>query len=517
MTAPLRNHKTLRTLLLCALYAFVLLFFLSPDSYLYDTYFRSDSSWFFMCGKAWMHGMIPYVDFADSKGPLLWLIYGVGYLLNHHSQIGVFWITVLLYAVILFIAYKLCRLFLDEHLSAICVALLPFALLLRWVNLEAASSEDFCYAFVLFSLYALCRIIKEEESLPTKTFFWLCTGMGISFTACLLIKWNIGCMIGGIMLMTFILSFKQKRWALCLGSMIGGAVVLALPFLIYFLAFADFGTFIHEYFVNTFRTMDGRTNIMDTLTFDLAMIDREKFVIVLFIGMLLFTWRHKRYFWLLLCFLIFRLGLGKGTFRYISILMPYAVFFLIAFFSLLSTRQLRVFRRFAPAWCVLAAILTVTVNLLQWGIINRYLDREKALAFREKYYEVAYVMSQVEKPKVLWYSANDFDLGTMVDALPACRYWTRQIGATEEMFVEREQALREKIPDFVLLWCIVPPDETDQHERTTALGYVQYVVINNFDGHVDFALYGPPGLQLPPPDFHVSQWDVWLKRNIFGI
>ena len=27
-----------------------------------------------------MNGLTPYVDFTDSKGPLLWLIYGIGYL-----------------------------------------------------------------------------------------------------------------------------------------------------------------------------------------------------------------------------------------------------------------------------------------------------------------------------------------------------------------------------------------------------------------------------------------------------
>ena len=61
------------------LYSFLILFIVSPDSYTHDLYSRCDSAWFFMCGKAWMNGLVPYVDFADSKGPLLWLIYGVGY------------------------------------------------------------------------------------------------------------------------------------------------------------------------------------------------------------------------------------------------------------------------------------------------------------------------------------------------------------------------------------------------------------------------------------------------------
>lgn len=76
--------------------SFCVLFFLSPDSYTHDLYDRIDTGWFFTCGKAWMNGMIPYVDFADSKGPLLWLIFGIGYLLSPNNYLGMFWISVFL-------------------------------------------------------------------------------------------------------------------------------------------------------------------------------------------------------------------------------------------------------------------------------------------------------------------------------------------------------------------------------------------------------------------------------------
>lgn len=73
------------------LFSFFLLTFLSPDSFLtHLCTMREDSAWFFTAGKAWMEGMTPYIDFADSKGPLLWLIYGIGYLLSPTSYIGVF-------------------------------------------------------------------------------------------------------------------------------------------------------------------------------------------------------------------------------------------------------------------------------------------------------------------------------------------------------------------------------------------------------------------------------------------
>lgn len=84
------------------IFIFILFFFISSDSYTHDLWYKNDSAWFYMCGKAWMNGMIPYVDFSDSKGPLLFLIYGIGYLLSPRNYLGIFWISVFWYAVVFF-------------------------------------------------------------------------------------------------------------------------------------------------------------------------------------------------------------------------------------------------------------------------------------------------------------------------------------------------------------------------------------------------------------------------------
>lgn len=65
------------------LWTIVLQLFCNIDSYLYAQIGQFDSAAFFMCGKAMMNGLVPYADFADSKGVLLWFIYGLGYLLDH--------------------------------------------------------------------------------------------------------------------------------------------------------------------------------------------------------------------------------------------------------------------------------------------------------------------------------------------------------------------------------------------------------------------------------------------------
>ena len=503
------THKTLRTLLLCALYAFVLLFFLSSDSYLRDIFGHFDSAIFFMCGKAWMNGMIPYVDFADSKGPLLWLIYGIGYLLNHHSYVGVFWISVVFYTATLYIAYKLCRLYIDAGPSALCTALLPFVIFFDWFHNET-HAEDFCFPFIMFCLYGLCRVIKEK-GIPRRTYFWLCAGMGVSFMACLLMKWNVAIMLGSLMLCVFILSFKQKVWALCIGGMLAGAVVLALPFVIYFLAFADFGAMVQEYFLNTFLTVEDRSSVLDILTFDKEMFMNEKLTIALLISLLLSLLKYRHFVWFVPCLLFFRACLGGICLvHYYNTLTPFALFFIIAAIAFIF-EKLSILRRFVPLWCLIAAVVTIVND--KWLVVH--VDRT-FLPVRQQCYGAAYIMSQVEKPKVFWYRCNE-SVSVLVDALPSCRYWTIQAGATKEMWAEREVCLKDGTADFIISNTSHPEDIHARHEELIALGYVLYTEFTGTWGGSTFTLYGRPGLKLPPEDFHVSQWDVWLKRNIFGI
>ena len=137
--------------------SFVLLLLLSPDSYLADTYaLRCDSAWFFTCGKAWMEGMIPYVDFADSKGPLLWLIYGLGYLLSPVSYHGVFWLSVVAYMLTLHFVWLTARLFLHPKESAFVLVSIPFFLFFIIYHNEVRA-EDFCIPAICGGIYFTCR------------------------------------------------------------------------------------------------------------------------------------------------------------------------------------------------------------------------------------------------------------------------------------------------------------------------------------------------------------------------
>ena len=69
---------------------------------------------------------------------------------------------------------------------------------------------------------------------------------------------------------------------------------------LYCLAFADIGALVQEYFVNTVRTMMGCVNMLSGEHGLLSIIHREMYTVVLWIGVAWFSYKNKRYAWILL-------------------------------------------------------------------------------------------------------------------------------------------------------------------------------------------------------------------------
>ena len=508
-TPPINKNLTkkedTKAFLWLLLYSFILLFFLSPDSYLYDLYYHIDSACFFMCGKAWMCGMVPYVDFADSKGPLLWLIYGLGYLISHHSYIGVFWISILFYTATLFTAYKLCRLFADKDVSAVSVAALPFFLFCFICHFEIRA-EDFCYPFVMLSIYCTCHILKYRDS-DTRTYFKLSALMGICSMCCVLIKYNIGCMIMGLMAVVLYMAIRHNAGWQSFWGMVIGFMVPAVPFVICFLIQENLNAFIQEYFLNTFKTIENKNGTWLTRPHVVVKIG---LMLVLLLSIYCFSRKHKLGYWLIPCFLLFIFGIGGYTYSYYyTIFSPFTIFFILLLFDFMMNKFPRLHER-KNGLCALFIIFSIVINY--YGCYQiRFKFNEKS---NMNYYKAAYIMSQINNPKVMYFPMS-YGIGTPAGSLPACKYWISQAGATKEMRKEADDVLRSGVADFVLIY---NPNEKKIKEIEN-YGYVFYCNAPMYDVKKTSSLFvfGRPGLRLPPEDFHVSQWDVWLKRNIFGI
>lgn len=232
----------------------LMLLMLSIDSPCYEVWGRIDSSWYFTAGKAWMNGMTPYVDFSDSKGPLLWLIYGVGYLLSNHDFVGVWVMTCITYIVTTLLNYRTARIFLKSDCLSLAVSLLMLVVYFNNFIHYETKSEDCCQPFIALSLWAICRLAysKQSSSQHFKRSSWM---IGVSIGAALMIKFTVAAMIFFFAIMLMVLAWRSEKVniKIVVWRLLAGAMAVCLPFIVIFAFMGNLDDFIREYFLVTSR------------------------------------------------------------------------------------------------------------------------------------------------------------------------------------------------------------------------------------------------------------------------
>ena len=498
--------------------AFGVLFFASYDSFTHDLFYRCDSAWFFMCGKAWMNGLVPYVDFADSKGPLLWLIYGIGYLIDNDSYIGMFWIETVFYAVTLLYAYKSARIWLSPHKSAIAAALLPLALFFPSTHSEMRA-EDFCHPFQMIALYYLLECLYNNKKLHFRAAF----ACGVCAGACTMMKWNIAAM--SIILFAVLLWHIRKSWktmAQATAIFLAGFLVIVLPFVVYFYLIDGLQGLTYEYFIAAYQA-NSKAGMTDALS---NYILQEVPAVLLFksplvslfayatlFGSVIFGLKQKRHRFAptLICLWYLALCARVGYYYYYVAVSIFVLFLIIYALNHIKTE------RYAKQTAIAAAILMPFVVALENGEFWRRHFLCNDPYSQKVYWEIAYKLSAVENPEIM-NSFHENGVSTPVNGLPATRYWGYIVGR-KDTHEERLQYIQNRIPQFVLIQGYEPNDNF--RKLLTENGYIMSYSAKTPIGtmgavnYITQELYRRP--DVPdidiPEDFRVTACDVLLKRN----
>lgn len=128
---------------------------------------------------------------------------------------------------------------------------------------------------------------------------------------------------------------------------------------------------------------------------------------------------------------------------------------------------------------------------------------------RNNYYEYAYVISRVKNPTIIYYNTwCGPELGMPAGALPGCKYWAKQNGATWEMMKEQVLAIKEKKSDFVVVHKVFPADSAFVAHQ----GY-HYVPLSE-SNNLRLILFSKEKPVLPPSHFRMDGVDVLLKSGL---
>ena len=417
--------------------ATAIMMLLSRDSYLYLLGPRCDSAWFFMCGKAWMNGMVPYVDFADSKGPLLWLIYGVGYLLSHYDYHGVFWVSVVVYSFTFYFLFKTARIFVEHRSQAILAVLMTSVVIFNPITHDETRAEDFGMFFTALSLWQLCRMLYAEHTeRDEQTAFF---SFGISLAGTFLIKYNITamCCIFPAIGLYYLLRERHPVWRPLLACAAGFAA-LALPFLIYFLIQGNFSAFIQEYFINTLQTIENKDKsapiirlkndvVVLILNYRLTALVLLQIAFVFF-----FSWRcRKPMFIIAFSFFTVVCIASRGYYYYYYLCSLFVVYGFCVISQLIANRKVGRILIVALV-CAYYAVMVYRESHHPWWGANTEMKKQID--------DVESIISEIKSPRILNLSVER-GFGVSSNILPATRYWSRQVGGTREMHESARNAI----------------------------------------------------------------------------
>lgn len=456
-----------KVLLLFMLWSFFIQLFLSNDSPFFGLAHRIDSAWFYMEGKAFLYGLRPYVEFTDFKGPIIWLFYGIGWLISPLDYHGMYVVSGVLYTVTLFFNYKTANVFLQSEKRSLAATLpMIFVYFFPWFHFETRS-EDLMLPFVAISLYALFKRLYAEERDDRADFMML----GGCFTVLVLMKYNVAAVQGVMILVALWDQYKHKRGlALPFGWMIIISVVIAAPFIIYFIATDTLGAFFHNYFVLAYETVTLENSDSPSYMQDLAGIlaDYRKivFIVVVFVSGMLLSLKLKRYKYVpvAIAMLFIAMMTRHNVWNYYyGVCYTFVLYLFIVVLLAYNKQTRRVGYGLLTVYIILYCLYgnLIIGELRQNTIFTHNDDR---VAFQE----ISDVMKDVDHPRLLSYECQEFGFGVMYGALPAGDQFAYPNGGTPPMIRDHRKILTDRKADFVVTYC-----RDDQPEKLKVLREIE--------------------------------------------
>lgn len=233
--------------LFCLMVSFSILLFTSKNSFLYTFNDWCDANAFFTVGKSIIHGLVPYKDLFEQKGPLLYFIYSFGYLISQKTFYGIFILEILFYSIYLYYNHKIIKFFLEEKYSFIILPILTLIITTSPSFVQGGSCEEFCLPFFSISLYYFLKHFIMNE-LTKKEII----GNGIIAGVILLTKYTLlGFWVGFVLLIFIDLIQKKegKNKILFIIDFLLGFMIPIIVVIIYFYMVGGLSDFIWNYFI----------------------------------------------------------------------------------------------------------------------------------------------------------------------------------------------------------------------------------------------------------------------------
>lgn len=222
-----------KTVLWCVGIAAVVLLLCSKSSPLFVFNDWMDANAFFTMGKSLFSGEVLYRDVFDHKGPVLHLIYGIGFLLDHTGFTGIFLLEIAALAVVLALGLRTASLLAGRSLHPAWGVVPAAGIAASRAFSHGGSAEEFMLPLLAAALYGLLKTLCKKHPLGLPSVLL----QGFLAGCALWLKYTVlGFYLGWVLVLT-VLYLKRRMYrelAQSCGAYLAGMALATLPWGVYF-------------------------------------------------------------------------------------------------------------------------------------------------------------------------------------------------------------------------------------------------------------------------------------------
>lgn len=472
LSAAPKNRQKLLTAAYCLLVSFLLMMICTKSSFLYPLNDWSDPHCFINVGRGMMEGKVTYRDLFEQKGPLLYFLHGLTYLISPTSFMGVFLLETISFAVFLFYIHKIITMYLRPQISFLLLPVFSMVVLTSVSFNKGDSAEELALPLVAIAIYHLLRYFRQTDDKPMSYGVLLANGI---FAGC--VMWTKYTIVGfwfGWMASVFFALAAKKQFARAFKSclvFLGGMALATLPWVIYFGVNHAIKDWIDSYiFVNLFsytKKISLTERMIQWVKVPWQACKENKLIaLLLALGAAAFM-LCKKYvpriggkLAVIACVVFLNLTVyfrGAGYDYYFLIFAPFGVFGMIALADLLGLiikklkkKPLTVSRRLsASAAAVLCVLSTGAAYFLSPNAYAIGQDRNNYVQYR-----FAEIMNQTPNPTVFFYDFMDNGFAFAANITQTQKHFCG-LNLPEKEFPElmaaQRQYIREKQTDYIVM------------------------------------------------------------------
>ncbi len=219
----------------------------------------NDYSIFYLIGKRWTEGYLPYRDLFDHKGPLIFAIYSLGISINESR--GIYFLQAVSLFISLFFAYKIVQ----KNMKPSAKGFVAVAAVLAFIaplQYGEALTEEFSLPLLMASAYFVDSFFKDYRSgcehAPKHAMLY---GVTVAASLCMRVT-NSAAVCAWVAVISVLLVANKKYINLLKNAamFLTGFFAVILPFSIYFISNGAFDDFVNGTVLYNLRYASGSTS-----------------------------------------------------------------------------------------------------------------------------------------------------------------------------------------------------------------------------------------------------------------